>query len=103
MRCKLASTLAATAFPQRLEVDVLLFTVAARPADVASMVVVHAYEFNQVTARLIANLAGVQCALFRADPVFSRSFSHKFSRSQYKAIHLYSGVTITDSHISAQA
>ncbi len=80
-----ASTLTATAFPSRLQVDAFLFAVAAMPADVVRLII-SAYEFNQVAAGLVAALARVQGALFR-QPV-SCSFSHKFRGAKSKSLFL---------------
>lgn len=78
------STLAATTFPGRLEVDAFLFAVAARPADIVRPVV-HTYQFNQVAAGLVTELASVQGALFGSYMVVFHSFSHNFFGSLYKA------------------
>ncbi len=54
------------ASPGGLEVDALLFSITACPADVVRAVV-RADELDEVAARLVATLAHVHGALFRPD------------------------------------
>jgi hypothetical protein len=68
--------------------------------------VVHAYEFNEVAAGLVANLARVQGALFRSNQFFLVSIGHKFFEGSGRAkLFFYRGgrVNITDSSASSQA